>query len=133
VTEYLSPEQVLFLHSRVIEETGGAHGIRELEMLLSSLARSQATFDDTQLYPDLFSKTAALMDTLVRNHPFVDGNKRAAITASGIFLLNNRRQLVVENSEMVRFTLARAQSQLLVEEIAVWFQQHSTQIEPKRW
>jgi len=125
VTEYLTPEQVLFLHSRLVSETGGAHGVRDLGMLLSSLGRPQTTFEDKELYPDLFTKTAALMDSLVRNHPFVDGNKRTAITAAGIFLSINRYQLKVENSEMVRFTLACAQSQLNLEEITEWFKKNS--------
>lgn len=75
-------------------------------MLLSALGRPQATFDEKDLYPDLFSKAAALMDSLVRNHPFVDGNKRTAITAAALFLRFNGSRLVVENAEMVRFALA---------------------------
>lgn len=125
MTLYLLPEQVLFLHSRLIAETGGAHGVRDLEMLLSAVGRPQATFDDQELYPDLFSKTAALMDSLVRNHPFVDGNKRTAIAAATIFLWSNRYHLVVENEEMVRFTLACAQSQLSFSEMTDWFIQYS--------
>jgi death-on-curing protein len=128
VTAYLSPEQVLFLHSRLISETGGAHGVREVGLLLSALGRPQATFADQELYPDLFTKTAALMDSLVRNHPFVDGNKRTAITAAGIFLQINGYQLSVENAEMVRFTLACAQSLLSLAEIAVWFTQNSRKL-----
>ncbi len=124
MTRYLTPEQVLFLHSRLIAETGGAHGVRDLGMLLSALARPQATFENKDLYPDLFAKTAALMDSLVRNHPFVDGNKRTAIVAAGIFLHLNHHQLTVENDEMVRFTLACAQSQLSLDEIAAWFRQN---------
>ncbi len=126
MTHYLTPEQVLFLHSRLIGETGGGHGVRDLGMLLSAFGRPQATFDEKDLYPDLFSKTAALMDSLVRNHPFVDGNKRTAITASALFLRMNGYQLVVENDEMVRFTLACAQSERSLDEIADWFKQFST-------
>jgi death-on-curing protein len=125
VTQYLLPEQVLFLHSRLIVETGGAHGVRDLGMLLSALGRPQATFDNQELYPDLLAKTAALMDSLVRNHPFVDGNKRTAIAAAGIFLWVNHYQLAVKNEEMVRFTLACAQSQLSIREMTDWFIQYS--------
>ena len=125
MTQYLTPEQILFIHSRVTAETGGAHGVHDLGMLLSALGRPQATFAEKELYPDLFTKTAALMDSLVRNHPFVDGNKRTAITAAGIFLKINGYRLLVENQEMVRFALACAQSQFSVEEIADWFKQHS--------
>ena len=126
MTQYLTAEQILFLHSRLIAETGGGHGIRDLGMLLSALGRPQATFDEKELYPDLFSKAAALMDSLVRNHPFVDGNKRTAITAAALFLRFNGYQLVVENTEMVRFTLACAQSQRSLDEITNWFRQYST-------
>ena len=126
MTQYLTPEQVLFLHSRLIIETGGGHGIRDLGMLLSALGRPQATFDEKELYPDVFSKTATLMDSLVRNHPFVDGNKRTAITAAALFLRLNGHQLDVENAEMVRFTLACAQSQHTLDEITDWFRQYST-------
>jgi death-on-curing protein len=128
VTHYLSPEQVLFLHSRLIAETGGMHGIRDLGMLLSALGRPEASFENKELYPDLFTKTAALMDSLVRNHPFVDGNKRTAITSSGIFLRINGYQLTVENSEVVRFTLACAQSQFSLAEISEWFKQSSSPV-----
>lgn len=124
--EYLTPEQVLFLHSRVIAETGGPQGILDLGMLLSALGRPQASFGDQDLYPDLLTKAAALFDSLVRNHPFVDGNKRTAIAATGIFLRVNGYQLTVENSEMVRFTLACAQTQLTMDEIVEWFVKFSS-------
>ncbi len=61
------------------------------------------------------------MDSLVRNHPFIDGNKRTAITASAMFLRMNGYLLYVENIELVRFTLTCAQSQLSLEEMAEWF------------
>jgi death-on-curing protein len=125
MTQYLTPEQVLFIHSRLISETGGGHGVRDLGMLLSASGRPQATFEEKDLDPDQFLKTAALMDSLVRNHPFVDGNKRTAITAAALFLRMNGYRLIVENNEMVRFTLACAQSQLVLGEIAHWFRQYS--------
>ena len=118
------PEQALFLHSRLIQETGGAHGVRDLSMLLSALGRPQATFDGKEMYPDIFSKGASLMDSLIRNHPFVDGNKRTAISAIGLFLRMNGFSLVVNNDEMVRFTIACAQSQIVIREISVWLQKN---------
>ena len=120
---YLLPEQVLFIHSRLIQSTGGAHGIRDLSMLLSALGRPQSTFDGNDLYDDLFSKAAPLMDSLIRNHPFMDGNKRTAITAAALFMKLNGFTLVVPNEEMARFTLVCAQSKVTVEEISAWLQQ----------
>jgi death-on-curing protein len=128
MTHYLTPEQVLFIHSRLLDETGGGHGVRDIGMLLSALGRPQATFQGKDLYFDLFSKAAALMDSLVRNHPFVDGNKRTSITSTAIFLRINGFLLVVTNDEMVRFTLTCAQSQLSLNEIADWLSQYSVKV-----
>jgi death on curing protein len=123
---YLTPEQVLFLHSQLINKTGGEHGIRDLGLLISAVERPRSGLVDTELYPGLMLKTAALMDSLVRNHPFVDGNKRTAISAAAIFLRVNGYRLLVDNEEMVRFALACAQSQLTLSEIEDWFSIHST-------
>ncbi len=66
---YLTHEQVLFLHYRLIEETGGGHGISSVGLLQSAVARPAATFDNNDLYPDLFTKVAALMHSIINNHP----------------------------------------------------------------
>jgi death on curing protein len=129
VTLYLTPEQVLFLHSRLIQETGGSHGVLDLSMLLSALGRPQASFEGIELYTDVFAKAAALMDSLIRNHPFVDGNKRTAIAAAGIFLRHNGYQLTVENSEMVTFTLDCARSNIPLEQIADWLKRYCSRVE----
>lgn len=125
MTHYLLPEQVLFLHHRLIEETGGEHGVRDIALLLSALGRPQATFDQAELYADDFHKAAALMDSLIRNHAFLDGNKRTAIAAVGVFLQLNGYLLKVDNHEMVDFTLACAQSQKSLEEIRAWLHKYS--------
>jgi death-on-curing protein len=122
---FLTPEQVLFIHSRLIDETGGSHGVRDLGMLLSALGRPQAAYQQEDLYPDNFSKVAALMDSLVLNHPFIDGNKRTAITSVAMFLLINGYRLEVDNNELVHFSLACAQSQVSLDQIAAWFRKYS--------
>jgi death on curing protein len=122
---YLTPEQILFLHARLIEETGGSHGIRDITLLLSAVGKPQASFKKQDLYPDIFSKAAALMDSLVRNHPFVDGNKRTGISAAGIFLLRNNYRLIASNAELEALTLAVAQSQKSISEITDWFHTHT--------
>lgn len=125
MTVYLTPEQVIFIHSRLVSETGGAHGVRDLSMLLSALGRPQASFDGQDLYPDIFSQAAALLDSLIRNHPFLDGNKRTAITTAGIFLHLNRNTLSVSNENMVEFTLDCAQSKIPLTEITEWLRGRS--------
>jgi len=122
---YLTPEQILFIHARLIAETGGGHGVRDIGLLDSAIARPRATFDGTDLYPDLFLKTAALMASLAQNHPFVDGNKRTAITAASMFLLQNGRFVSTTNAEMERFTFWVVEKRPSLDEIANWFESNS--------
>ena len=129
MTIYLSAEQVLFIHARLIAETGGDHRIRDLGMLLSAVGRPQASFDERDLYPDLFSKGAALMESLIRNHPFMDGNKRTGITAAGLFLRQNGYRLTAGNSDLAAVTLRVAQSQADLEALSAWLQEYSHPIE----
>jgi death on curing protein len=72
---FLTPEQVLFIHARLVSETGGSHGVRDLGLLESAVARPQASFDSQDLYPDLFTKAAALLESLIGNHHLSMGIK----------------------------------------------------------
>ena len=121
--DYLTVQQVLFIHARLIEVTGGGHGVRDLGALEAAVARPQATFDGQDLYPDVFSKAAALMQSLIGNHPFVDGNKRTAIAAAGIFMRRNGWRLTADTSELEEFTWRIARSQGELGQIAVWFEE----------
>jgi len=125
---YLTAEQVLFIHARLISETGGAHGVRDLGLLQSAVARPHATFDGQDLYPDLFSKAAALMESLVGNHAFVDGNKRTAITSAGLFLRINGYRLTADNQQLEVFVLQCAQRLISLEQMALWLESHSEKI-----
>jgi death on curing protein len=122
---YLTTEQVLFILARLISETGGVHGVRDLGLLLSAVARPQATFDGEELYPDLFLKAAALLESLVGNHAFVNGNKRAAITSTGLFLRINGYRLTADNQPLETFVLQCAQRLVSLEQMAVWLKRHS--------
>lgn len=125
MTAYLTVEQVLFIHMRLIAETGGGAGVRDLELLASAVGRPQASFGGQDLYPDLYHKAAALLDSLVRNHPFVDGNKRVGMTAAGLFLLRNGLRLTASNAELEQFTLQVARSEVSQEQMVAWLKRHS--------
>lgn len=122
---YLTPEQVLFIHARLISETGGAHGVRDVGLLESAVARPQATFEDRLLYPNVFVQAAALMDSLVNNHPFVDGNKRTGITAAGLFLRFNGLKLTASQVDVESITLRVATKDLDIDELAGWFKENT--------
>lgn len=125
---YLTAVQVLFIHARLLAETGGAPGVRDLGLLESAIARPQATFDGQDLYPSLYAKAAALMVGLVNNHPFIDGNKRVGLTAAALFLVRNGLQLRASNEELEQVTLEAAQGRLTVEQMASWFTRHTAQV-----
>jgi death-on-curing protein len=122
---YLTPQQVLFIHARLLAETGGQSGLRELALLESAVARPHATFGGADLYPGLFEKAAALLDSLVNNHPFVDGNKRAGITATGLFLRINGYRIQTTQDELETFTLLVATQHPPIAALADWLKTHS--------
>jgi death-on-curing protein len=124
---YLSVEQVLFLHDRLIEETGGEHGVRDLGGLESALARPQAAFGDTEFYSDIFTKAAVLMDGLTRNHAFIDGNKRISISTAIMFLQINGYRLTATNSELEEFPIYVTTTKPSIDMIAGWFRARTVQ------
>jgi death-on-curing protein len=117
---YLTPEQVLFIHSRLVTETGGSHALRDLALLESAVARPRATFDSKEFYPDLFTKAAALMDSLINNQSFLDGNKRTGITATGLFFRINGWKLTASSKELLACTMRVAVEGLEIDELANW-------------
>jgi len=123
VIAYVSAEQVIALHQALVHDFGGATGIRERGGLESAIARPAMTFAGEDLYPDVAAKAAALMHSLVLNHPFVDGNKRTAVAAAELFGDMNRYHLLAADEELERVTLSAAQGKLDVEALTIWFRQ----------
>jgi death on curing protein len=126
--KYLTAEQGLFIHARLIAETSGEHGMLDLGLLQLAVARPQAFFDGQDLYPDLFSKAAALLESLIGNHAFVDGNKRTAITTAGLFLRLNGYRLTTSNQELENFTLQCAQNLVSLDQMIRWFTNKSESV-----
>lgn len=122
---YLTVQRVLILHHRIIEKTGGSHGVHDLGLLESAVARPQSTYGGEDLYDGLFSKAAALLESLARNHPFVDGNKRTAIAAASLFLRINGRRVFTSNGELEDYAVYVVVSNPGVESIARWLEEKS--------
>ncbi len=123
-TRYLSLAEVLDLYDRVLDVAGGSSALRDLGALESALAQPRATFDGLDLYPTLVEKAAALGFALIRNHPFVDGNKRIGHAAVEVFLMLNGFELeaAVESAEAV--ILGVASGSLGRSEFASWLTTH---------
>lgn len=125
MTIYLSLEQVLELHQRQIRVFGGAAGLRDRDAVEAAVARPQMTFGGEDLYPEVADKAAALMHSLVMNHPFVDGNKRVGAHACILFLLANDVEPLFSPAELTEITLAVARGEVNAEALAIWLRQRS--------
>ena len=126
--KYLGYRQVLWIYRRVIEETGGSAGIRDEGLLRSALARPQATFGGEDLYPTLFEKAAALAESLVLNHPFVDGNKRMAFECLDVFLAMNGYSLTASHDQSFRFVMQIIQRRITIQDAAGWLAKHARRL-----
>jgi len=123
VTVYFSVEQLLRLHEKQTHKFGGSAGLRERGGLESAAARPAMTFGGEDLYTDLPAKAAALLHSLVMNHPLVDGNKRVGASAAELFVLLNDAMLDASDAEMEKTTLAIARGEMDVEPLTIWFRQ----------
>ena len=121
---YLTLAELLELHRRVIEQTGGAEGVRDLGAVESALAQPQMTFGGKDLYPTIESKAAALCFSLVMNHPFLDGNKRTGHAAMETFLVMNGFELASDIDGADRTILDLAAGQLSRERLLEWVASH---------
>lgn len=95
--------------------------LRDAGLLSSAIARPRTTVFGDDAYPDLPAKAAALFESLVRNHPLLDGNKRLAVVLTWTFLLNNGFVLDYSEDEAYDFTIAAASGQLTLTDIREWF------------
>jgi death-on-curing protein len=117
---FLSSAEVLLIHDHAIGEFGGSFGLMSPGQLQASIAASRQTMFGQELYPDLFSKAAILFYLLVKNHAFVDGNKRTAALALIEFLERNGYTLNATDDELYQFTIEVASSVLTKEEVEMW-------------
>lgn len=113
------------MHSRVIEETGGSHGLRDSGLLLSIAERPKSAFGGKEFYKDMFAKAAVYLSSLVQYHVFVDGNKRTALIAAARFLHQNGYELRAGNKGIEGFVIRVAVEKPDIEEIAAWLKKHS--------
>lgn len=122
---YLSTIHVLAIHDQMIKRFGGSHGIRDIGLIESAIGRPMSTFDGADLYINIFDKAAALLQSLLKNHAFVDGNKRTALSCAGVFLKINSYSLINDHDNEVEFAIKVDNSNLSIEEISNWLRLHS--------
>ena len=125
--QYLSAADVLEIHSIVIDETGGSHGIRDQGAVASLEDLPRQSAFGNELYPTLFLKAAVYVRNIIFSHPFIDGNKRTALSAAAVFLELNGRRIIVEEGEIEKFALSIIAQKMDLQNIAEWLEKHSKQ------
>lgn len=117
---FLTLEQLLEIHSIVIEATGGSTGLRDLGRLESAIATQTQNVFGEELYPKTQDKAAALIRAIIADHPFVDGNKRSAMLIGITFLEINDTRFKAQVGEIEDFAVLIATSRMDIPEIAKW-------------
>lgn len=116
----ISIQSVLYIHSQLIKNFGGGEGVRDQGGLEAAIARPYATFDGIDLYPEPIDKAAAIFESLIINHPFIDGNKRTAYTLLRLMLLSFDWDIEASEDEKYDMTIAASTGQLKFDEIKLW-------------
>ncbi|MEK7536126.1 MAG: type II toxin-antitoxin system death-on-curing family toxin [Patescibacteria group bacterium] len=123
--EYLTPEDLLYIHSAIISETGGSHGLRERDVLVGITISPKQIVFGKEFYPTLFDKAAVYVREIVMRHPFVDGNKRTGITSAFVFLDKNEYIATAKQGSVEKFAVEIAVNHLEIPEIAKWLKKNS--------
>lgn len=121
---YLTLSETLELYHRIIEQSGGALGIRDLGALEAALAQPRMTFGGEELYPSITEKASAPGFSIIMNHPFVDGNKRTRHAAMETFLVLNGYETSATVDEQEQIILQVASGELGREEFTDWLRAH---------
>ncbi len=124
----LTIADVLLMHSIVIDETGGIHGLRDEGLLQSAVRQIEQTFGGKDLYRTGFDKAAALFVGILKNHPFLDGNKRTAVVALGVFLELNGYSLKINSADLAIWVEKMAAAKADHTVVIRWIRSHTSKI-----
>jgi death on curing protein len=126
---FLTLDEVLAIHADQIRRYGGSHGVRDVGLLSSALAMPEASVGGVHVHTSLAEMAAAYLFHIARNHPFVDGNKRAALAAVLAFIWLNDQRLEADDDELVELVMGIAAGRLGKADAAVFI---SARVHPDR-
>ncbi len=121
----ISVEQALKIHTIAIKKFGGANGVRDIGGLESALARPFQTFGGEDLYPNIFEKAAAIGESLIMNHPFIDGNKRSGYLLMEALLRYEGYKIIASDEDLYNFVISISTSSISFEEIVEWLKNNT--------
>ena len=116
----ISTEELLIIHKLLIDQFGGSHGVRDKSSLNSAINRPFATFDQQELYPEPVDKAAAILESIVTNHPFIDGNKRTGYVLARLLLLKSGLDIEATQEDKYKMVIAVSRGEWKFEQIRDW-------------
>ena len=116
--------EVLSIHEVLIDKFGGSKGVRDMGTLESAINRPFQTFDKRELYPSPTEKAAAIFESIIQNHPFVDGNKRTAYVLMRLVLIKKNLDLSATMDDKYDFVISAAKGEIKFDQIKAWITQH---------
>jgi death-on-curing protein len=122
---FLTLDEVLAIHADQIRRYGGKGGLRDLALLQSALGTTETTFEGDYLHTDLFEMAAAYLFHIVRNHPFIDGNKRTGLMVALVFLGLNDLELTVDPDELFELVSGVSTGEVAKAAVAVFLHRNS--------
>ena len=128
IVHFLSEAEVIAINEEVVAKYGGLHGVRDLHMLRSAVARPQMSIAFQDAYKTIFDKAAALFHSIINNHPFLDGNKRTSLFSAILFLEYNGWKIELKRKAAVKFTRKAHNEDYTVEQISKWLKGISVKI-----
>ena len=120
----LTAPEITVLHDKLIDRTGGSHGLRDQSMLESAVYSAQVYFADNEAYPSVEEKAARLMFSLTNNHAFVDGNKRIGVFTMLMTLQLNNVKIKYTQAELISLSLSVADGKTDYDKILSWIKEH---------
>jgi len=120
----LTLQEVLQIHEKLVVATGGSSGVRDVGLLESAVMGCYQTFDGSMLYPTVIERSAQMAFAICKNHPFVDGNKRVAVTSMIVMLRMNKVTLSFTQDELIALGLGLADGSLGYSDVLLWIRSH---------
>lgn len=121
----ISEKEAIEIHSILIDRFGGSKGVRDKDLLNSALNRPYQTFDVKELYPQVIDKAAAILESIVKNHPFSDGNKRTGYVLARLIIMDGDLDIYASQDQKYQLVILVSKGEVNFEYIKDWLKKHS--------